>query len=106
MRYIEALQIMQNARVRWPALVCLDGRYFCFSGTRILGSGVNYQEALDASGLLNRKPEWNKDNAPLFVNIDTTVLRGGENVCVARSINMAVRIVRALNAYTPDSTGK
>jgi hypothetical protein len=42
----------------------------------------------------------NYSRRPLvFVAVDSTVMKGSEQICVARSPNMAQRIAHALNHY-------
>jgi hypothetical protein len=43
--------------------------------------------------------------APIFANVGCNVIRGDENIAVARSNSMAKRIAAALNWYVPRSNG-
>jgi hypothetical protein len=101
-KYEDAIKVMQEARVRSPALVLYGGNCHAFSQTQLLGSGKTYAGALRAAKLLPRQPP---REAVLYVNIDCTVLRGTENICVARTRNTAHRIANALNAYVPNEDG-
>jgi hypothetical protein len=104
MTYDEAIQVMQDARLHCPALVCYGDSYHVFSRTRLLGSGNSYEAALTAAKLLPRKPRRAFD-AVLFNAVGVQVVRGNLPVCTARTPNMALRIAHALNRYTPNDRG-
>jgi hypothetical protein len=102
MEYSDAINLMHRARVHLPALVYMQGRYFVFARTKMLGHGATIPEALEAAGLI---PEAPRAEIVQFAAIGSDVLRGDKPICVARSHNMALRIANALNAYTPNDRG-
>lgn len=104
MSYEDALKVMQQARVRLPALVKFRNRFYAFSGEDALGSGKNYEAALEAAGLLPL-PDRRGQEAELFANHGVKVYRGAAWVCDARTRNMAHRIANALNWYKQGKEG-
>jgi hypothetical protein len=102
MEYPEAINLMHRARLHRPALVYLYGRYWVFSRTNVLGTGITIPKALEDAGLL---PEKERAEVVQFSAIGSDVLRGDIPVCVARSHNMALRIANALNDYTSNERG-
>jgi hypothetical protein len=104
MSYEDALKVMQQARIRTPAIVELRKRIYVFSKTDVLGSGKDLESALEDAGLLPL-PDRRGQEAVLFANNGIKVYRGPEWVCDARTRNMAHRIANALNAYTPNKDG-
>lgn len=97
MDYREGMQILRQAGLHAPSIVCLHDRYFVFSRTRMISSGGSVDEALDAGGFLVA------ENAPrdLFVAYNHEVVRGSEVEARAKSTTMAKRIANALNEYIP-----
>jgi hypothetical protein len=104
MSYEDALKVMQQARIRTPAIVELRKRIYVFSKTTALGSGKDFESALEDAGLLPL-PDRRGEEAVLFANNGVKVYRGPEWVCDARTRNMAHRIANALNAYTQNKDG-
>jgi hypothetical protein len=99
--YGHAMQILRDARLFAPSLVFLDGRYHVFTRTVALGSGATIEDALQAAGFLPPTA------APsvLFVAVGSNIVRDRDNVAVARSRTMAIRIANALNEYIPGDRG-
>lgn len=104
MSYEDAIKVMQQRRVRYPALVEFRNRFHVFSKTELLGSGTDYESALENAGLLPI-PEDKRGLETLFGNHDTKVLKAGKLVCYAVTRNMAHRIANALNAYRASKDG-
>lgn len=104
MSYEDALKVMQQARIRTPAIVQFRNRIHVFSKTTLLGSGKDYEAALEAAGLLPL-PDRRGQEPALFANNGVKVYRGASWVCDARTRNMAHRIANALNCYTPNKEG-
>ncbi len=102
MSYEDALKVMQQARIRTPALVFYNRRFHAFEKTTHIGSGATLEAALESAGLL---PIPERRDVVLFANRGSNVMRGEEPVCVARTRNMAHRIANALNCYTPNKEG-
>ena len=48
----------------------------------------------------------NPQRKHIFVAVDWKIMQGSRRVAVAASKNMALRIANALNAYTPNKTGR
>jgi hypothetical protein len=99
--YGHAMQILRDARVFAPSLVYLNGQYHVFTRTVLLGSGATMEDALQAAGFLPPVA------APsvLFVAVGSNVVKDQQNVAVARSRTMAIRIASALNEYVPGDRG-
>jgi hypothetical protein len=99
--YGHAMQILRDARVFAPSLIFMDGQYHVFTRTVRLGSGADIEAALQAAGFLPPVA------APsvLFVAVGSNVVKDKDNVAVARSRTMALRIANALNDYVPGDRG-
>jgi hypothetical protein len=99
--YGHAMQILRDARLFAPSLVYLDGKFHVFTRTVLLGSGATIEDALQAAGFI---PPVVAPSA-LFVAVGSNVVKENQNVAVARSRTMAIRIASALNEYVPGDRG-
>jgi hypothetical protein len=102
MDYREAMDILRDAEVHAPAIVCYRDRFHIFSRTVWLASGQSIADAMRAGGYIPPPPA---RRLPMFVANGCNVIRADESICLCRSTTMAKRIAQALNEYVPGDRG-